>query len=170
LEQARALSIAALINYRAGDVSEAVLDLTAGAGVDVVIDNVGEATWDQSLCCLAQGGRLVTCGATTGAFPPADLPRVLIRQLCIQGSTRGIPGEFAALLVAVAQHPLWPVIQARYPLEATREALGVLETGRQFGKIVPDIRTSHGAQLHAEHPWNECLRDDHEQLPRNGLS
>jgi NADPH:quinone reductase-like Zn-dependent oxidoreductase len=141
LEKARSLG-AAVIDYRADNVVEAVLDLTAGTGVDVVIDNVGEATWGQSLRCLARGGRLVTCGATTGAFPPADLQRVFIRQLRIQGSTLGNPGEFAALLAAVAQHRLRPMIHARYPLEAVREALGVLETGQQVGKIVLDIQTS----------------------------
>ena len=92
LEKARSLG-AAVIDYRADNVVEAVLDLTAGAGVDVVIDNVGEATWGQSLRCLARGGRLVTCGATTGAFPPADLQRVFIRQLRIQGSTWAIPAS-----------------------------------------------------------------------------
>ena len=142
LEKARSLGAAAVIDYRADNVVEAVLDLTAGAGVDVVIDNVGEATWGQSLRCLARGGRLVICGATTGAFPPADLQRVFIRQLRIQGSTLGNPGEFAALLAAVAQHRLRPMIHARYPLEAAREALGVLETGQQVGKIVLDIQTS----------------------------
>jgi NADPH:quinone reductase-like Zn-dependent oxidoreductase len=140
LEHARTLG-AAVIDYRTDNVVETVLDLTAGAGVDVVIDNVGEATWGQSLRCLARGGRLVTCGATTGAFPPADLQRVFIRQLRIQGSTLGNPGEFAALLAAVAQHRLRPMIHARYSLEAAHEALGVLEAGQQFGKIVLDIQT-----------------------------
>jgi hypothetical protein len=70
----------------------------------------------------------------------------------------------------MGQHRLPPVIHARYPLEAAHEALGVLEAGQQFGKIVLGIRTSHGAQLHAEHPRNEWLRDDHEQLPRDGSS
>lgn len=145
LEKARALGAAAVIDYRADDLVEAVLDLTAGAGVDVVIDNVGEATWSQSLRCLARGGRLVTCGATTGAFPPADLQRVFVRQLRIQGSTLGNPSEFADLLGAVAQHRLRPVIHARYPLKAVREALGVLEAGQQVGKIALDVQASHDA-------------------------
>jgi NADPH:quinone reductase-like Zn-dependent oxidoreductase len=144
LEKARTLGAAAVIDYRTDNVVEAILDLTAGVGVDVVVDNVGEATWAQSLRCLARGGRLVTCGATTGAFPPADLQRVFIRQLRVQGSTLGNPGEFAALLAAVAQHRLRPMIHARYPLEAAREALGVLEAGKQFGKIVLDIETRAG--------------------------
>ena len=70
----------------------------------------------------------------------------------------------------MAKHRLWPVIHTRYPLGAAREALGVLWAGSQFGKIILDIWTSHDAQLHAEHPTNEWLRVDHEQLPRDGLS
>jgi hypothetical protein len=82
----------------------------------------------------------------------ADLQRVFIRQLCPQGSVQGNPGDFAALLAAVAQHCLRLVIHDHHPLKTAPETLGVLKAAQQFGKIVLDSRISHDAQLRAEHP------------------
>jgi NADPH:quinone reductase-like Zn-dependent oxidoreductase len=81
----------------------------------------------------------VTCGATIGDQPPADLRRVFIRQLQIFGSTLGNPDELRALLTWCAQGRLVPPIDSRYPLDEVRAALAHLESGAQFGKIAIEI-------------------------------
>jgi len=113
--------------------------LTEGRGVDVVIENIGGPIWNAALKCLVRGGRIVTCGATVGDQPPADLRRVFIRQLQIFGSTLGNPDELAALLAWCAQGRVVPPIDARYPLDKVHAALSHLESGTQFGKIAVDI-------------------------------
>jgi NADPH:quinone reductase-like Zn-dependent oxidoreductase len=111
--------------------------------VHAVVDTVGQATWAHSLRALLPGGTLVVVGATSGPNPPADLQRIFYRQLTVAGSTMGSIGELtdlAALLVATGARP---VIDRVQPLEAAREAIGALEAGRVFGKIVltpPDPR------------------------------
>ena len=82
-----------------------------------------------------RGGRLVTCGATTGDQPPADLRRVFIRQLQIMGSTLGTLGEFSDLLAWVNRTGLRPVIHREYPLAQVHAALDHLASGTQFGKL-----------------------------------
>lgn len=139
LAHAVAMGADASINGATQDVAKRVMELTGGRGVDVVIENVGAAVWSAALKSVVRGGRIVTCGATTGDQPPADLRRVFIRQLQIFGSTMGDPGEFADLLTWCAQGRIRPVIDARYPLDEVPAALSHLESGRQFGKIAIDI-------------------------------
>jgi NADPH:quinone reductase-like Zn-dependent oxidoreductase len=127
------------INGATQDVAREVSRLTGGRGVDVVIENVGQAVWSSALKSLARGGRIVTCGATTGDQPPADLRRLFIRQLQVFGSTLGTLGEFQHLLNFVGRTGLTPVIGARYPLEQMHAALDHLESGTQFGKIAVTI-------------------------------
>ena len=117
------------------DVAKAVLAYTDGRGVDVVIENVGAAVWSSAMKSLVRGGRLVTCGATSGDQPPADLRRIFIRQLQIFGSTLGDYSELRALLMFVERHGIVPVIDSEYPLERIHEALNRLESGQQFGKV-----------------------------------
>lgn len=137
----RALDLGAIhgINYRTEQVSRRVLALTGGKGVDMVIDSVGEASWGDSLRSLRRGGRLVTCGATTGSNPPADLQRVFIRQLEIYGSTGGSFGEFKELISLYASGRLRPVIDRRFALDDIDSAFGRLQRGEQFGKVVITI-------------------------------
>jgi NADPH:quinone reductase-like Zn-dependent oxidoreductase len=104
-----------------------------------VIENIGGPIWNAALKCLVRGGRIVTCGATIGDRPPADLRRVFIRQLQIFGSTLGNPDELAALLAWCAEGHVVPAIDARYPLAQVRAALSHLESGTQFGKIAIDM-------------------------------
>ena len=113
--------------------------LTAGRGVDVVIENVGEAVWASAMKSLVRGGRLVTCGATTGDQPGADLRRLFIRQLQVLGSTLGDLSEFADLLASCARQPLQPVIDSRFSLDQVHAALARLESGAQFGKVVIEL-------------------------------
>ena len=139
LERARQLAAERGVNHRREDVVAAVMEFTRGRGVDVVIDNVGEASWPASLRAVRRGGRIVTCGATSGPQPSADLQRVFIRQIQISGSTLGTHDEFRALLAAVAQRQIVPVIDRSFDFDEAEHALTWLEQGRQFGKLTLKI-------------------------------
>ncbi len=135
LERARAFGAKKTIHDAGGDVAKRVMELTDGRGVDVVLENVGKAVWPAAVRALVRGGRLVTCGATTGDDPSADLRRLFIRQLQIFGSTLGTRAEFAAMLDFVADKRLKPHIDEVFALRDLHSALDRLESGRQFGKI-----------------------------------
>jgi NADPH:quinone reductase-like Zn-dependent oxidoreductase len=141
LERALGLGADAAIDGR-GDIVKQVMAATSGRGVDVVIENVGAAVWSAALKSLVRGGRLVTCGATTGDQPPADIRRIFIRQLQILGSTMGSLSEFGDLLSLVQRSGLKPVIDSEVALGDVHGALDRLESGAQFGKIVVNIAGS----------------------------
>ncbi len=122
------------VNYAKDKVSPAILDLSGG-GVDMAIDSVGAASWGESLKSLRRGGRLVTCGATTGANPPADLQRVFIRQLEIYGSTGGSISELSQLLDVFNRGLVKPVIDSRFRMSDINAAFDRLESSAQFGKV-----------------------------------
>ncbi|MDR3453411.1 MAG: zinc-binding dehydrogenase [Rhodoferax sp.] len=136
IERALALGASSGVNYRTEQVAERVLALTGGEGVDMVIDSVGQASWGDSLRCLRRGGRLVTCGATTGSNPPAEIQRLFIRQLEIYGSTGGSVDEFRQLVSLFASGAIKPVIDRRFALDDVHAAFDCLERGEQFGKVV----------------------------------
>lgn len=136
LERARALGADHAVNGQTQDVAREVMALTGGRGVDVVFENTGAATWPSALKSLVRGGRLVTCGATTGDQPGADLRRLFVRQLQVFGSSLGSLGEFHDLLGFVARTGLRPVIDRTYALDDVHAALDRLESGAQFGKVV----------------------------------
>ena len=140
LERAQALGADGTVNSRTEDVAKAVLGLTGGRGVDVVIENVGAAVWSAAMKSLVRGGRLVTCGATSGDQPPADLRRIFIRQLQILGSTLGNAAEYRDLLGFVERHAIVPVIDSVFPLARVHDALSRLESGQQFGKVALDLQ------------------------------
>lgn len=121
------------------DVARAVLDWTGGRGVDVVIENVGAAVWSAAMKSLVRGGRLVTCGATSGDQPGADLRRLFIRQLQVMGSTLGNLSEFRALLQACEATGLKPRIDRVYRLDQAHQALDRLERAEQAGKLAFEI-------------------------------
>jgi NADPH:quinone reductase-like Zn-dependent oxidoreductase len=102
----------------------------------MVIDSVGEASWGDSLRSLRRGGRLVTCGATSGSNPPADLQRMFIRQLEVYGSTGASVSEHRAMLDVYLAGGFRPSIDRRYPLSQVNEAFERLQLGEQFGKLV----------------------------------
>ncbi|EHR69611.1 Zn-dependent oxidoreductase, NADPH:quinone reductase [Burkholderiales bacterium JOSHI_001] len=139
LQRALALGADHAVNGSRQDIARAVLELTGGRGVDVVFENVGAAVWGAALKSLVRGGRIVTCGATTGDQPGADLRRLFIRQLQVFGSTLGTLAEFADLLKLAEGGRLQPVIDSRHPLDAVPDALSRLESQAQFGKVVIDI-------------------------------
>ena len=138
LQRALALGASHAVNG-AEDVAKRVLALTAGRGVDVVIENVGAAVWGSALKSLVRGGRIVTCGATSGDQPGADLRRLFIRQLQVLGSTMGDPHELRSLLALCARGVLRPVIDSRHDLDDVHAALDRLESGAQFGKVAITI-------------------------------
>ncbi len=136
LAAARSLGADEGINHRAADVAKEVRRLTGKRGCDVVIDNVGEQTWDVSLRCLARGGRLVTCGGTTGPMVTTDVRRLFWHQWSILGSTMGSRSEFEHITQRLARGELRSVVDRVYPMEQARAALERLEQGGQFGKLV----------------------------------
>ncbi|MCS7081773.1 MAG: zinc-binding dehydrogenase [Bacteroidetes bacterium] len=122
--------------HRDPDWSQRVWERTGKLGVDVVVDNVGRATWAQALRLLGREGRLVTVGATTGALAETDIRLVFWRQLRIIGSTMANRAEFMDVFRLIWRRQLRAVIDRVLPLEAAREAHALLERGEQFGKIV----------------------------------
>jgi NADPH:quinone reductase-like Zn-dependent oxidoreductase len=133
-----------LVNYRRQDVLEEVRRVTNKRGVDVVFENVGEATWDISLRAVVGGGRIVVCGATTGPNPKADLQRVFIRQLHIIGVTIGNFEEFRTLIDAAERKLFVPHIDRVYPLEKVAEGLAFLDSGENTGKIGVSVNSDLG--------------------------
>ena len=136
LERARELGADATVNHATGDVIAAVKEATGGAGVDVVLEHVGEATWQMSLQAARTAGRIVVCGATTGPNPPAALHRIWWKQLTIYGSTMGTKEDFEGAYELVASGRARPVVDSVFPLAEARSAHERLEAGEQFGKIV----------------------------------
>jgi len=116
--------------------SREVKRLTGWRGVDVVFEHVGEATWQESLASLAPGGRLVTCGATTGYEGKIDLRYLFTRHISILGSYMGSKAELYPVLDLVKRGLVKPVIDTVMPLTKAREAHERLEKREQFGKIV----------------------------------
>jgi NADPH:quinone reductase-like Zn-dependent oxidoreductase len=136
LERARELGADATVNHAEGDVAAAVKEATGGVGVDVVLEHVGEATWQRSLQAARLGGRIVVCGATSGPNPPAALHRIWWKQLTIYGSTMGTKEDFEGVYDLVASGRARPVIDSVVPLAEARTAHERMEAGEQFGKIV----------------------------------
>ena len=137
LAKAKELGAAAGINYANADVTREVMKLTVKRGVDVVVDNVGEKTWMSSVKCAAKGGRIVTCGATSGPNPAEEIRLIFWKQLTILGSTMGSDAQFAEVVRAAPNLP--PVIDKVFPLAQAREAYTRLRAGEQLGKIVLEI-------------------------------
>jgi zinc-binding alcohol dehydrogenase/oxidoreductase len=136
LEQARELGADAVVNHSSGDVAAVAKEVTDGAGIDVVIEHVGEATWQTSLAVVRPAGRVVVCGATTGPNPPAQLHRIWWKQLTIYGSTMGTKDDFEGAYDLVAAGRARPVLDEVFPLSEARAAHERMERGDQFGKII----------------------------------
>jgi NADPH:quinone reductase-like Zn-dependent oxidoreductase len=139
LERARSLGADATVNHISGDVGAAVKEATEGRGVEVVLEHVGEATWQRSLQSARAGGRIVVCGATSGPNPQAALHRIWWKQLTIYGSTMGTREDFEAAYELVKSGRAKPVVDSVFPLDEARGAHERMEAGEQFGKIVLTI-------------------------------
>jgi NADPH:quinone reductase-like Zn-dependent oxidoreductase len=140
LQLCRDLGADVLIDYAREDVVKRIRGETGRRGVDVVVDYVGKDTWVKSLQCLVRGGRLVTCGATTGYNPEEDLRHVFYRQLEVIGSTMGSGNDLMAVLKLIHAGRMRPVVGAVYDLEDTAEAHRAMEARRALGKIVIKVR------------------------------
>ena len=139
LERARALGAYDVIDHHKHDVAAEIARLTNKRGVDVVIEHVGEATWAKSVRALARGGRLVTCGATTGANGGLNLQALFAKQLTIMGSYMGTKGELMRAARFFFSGQLKPVVDRTYPLAEAAAAQQRLEASGQFGKIVLEV-------------------------------
>lgn len=150
-EKLAALSAAGaeVIDYADENVGKRLLALTGGEGADLVIDNVGERTWPTSLRCVARGGHLVTCGATTGGHPSAELQRLFVRQISIHGSTMGSLDEFRRLVRSFEQGGFAPQIDSVFPLEGINDAFARLEHPDRLGKVIIDIAPPTGSAQEA---------------------
>ncbi len=136
LAKAKALGADEGIDLSRAELKDEVKRLTARRGADVVVEHVGKATWDQSLLSLAWGGRLVTCGATTGAEVTLNLRHLFFKNLSILGSTMGSRSSFFPIFRHVEAGRLKPVVDQVLPLSEIRRAHDLIEQRRPFGKIV----------------------------------
>lgn len=123
------------INHYEQKISEEVRQITNREGVDIVVEHVGAATWDESMKCLKTGGTLVTCGATTGPGAGIDLRHLFARQLRLLGSYMGTMGELHEVLRHVFAGRLKPVVDRSFALSEIRSAHEYLERSQMFGKV-----------------------------------
>jgi NADPH:quinone reductase-like Zn-dependent oxidoreductase len=136
LERARALGADECINYAQDDWVRVIGQKTGRRGVDVVLENVGAATWKGAIRAVAKGGRIVTCGATSGPIAETDIRLVFWKQLSIIGSTMSNDAEFHAVMSQLFSGRLTAIVDTVLPLREGVEAQRRLAEGRQFGKIV----------------------------------
>ncbi len=135
----RALELGAEAAFESKSFSKEVRQAT-NDGVEVVFEHVGPATLDESMRSLAMGGRIVTCGSTSGVKAEISMPRLFFRHAGLLGSTMGNASEFEALLKAI-DRGLRPVVDSVYPLDDVQAALSRLDAAEQFGKVVLSVST-----------------------------
>jgi NADPH:quinone reductase-like Zn-dependent oxidoreductase len=135
-DRIRALGAEQVLDHYSGDYAKDVKRLTDGRGADIVVEHVGEATWDRSVRALATGGRLVTCGATTGHAANVDLRHLFARQLSLLGSYMGRFAELREAAPLFYSGHLNPMIDKIFPLREAAAAQQRLEDREQSGKIV----------------------------------
>jgi len=139
LEQARTLGAAHVVNHASADLAAEVKRITRRRGANVVVETVGEATWERSQRCLARLGRIVICGATSGPHIGLDLRRLFWRQWSILGSTMGSRSEFAEIVALAHAGKLRARVDSVVPLAQSRAAYDRLERGEQSGKLVIEV-------------------------------
>jgi NADPH:quinone reductase-like Zn-dependent oxidoreductase len=139
LAAAQRLGADVTLNHRTQKVAQEVRALTNKRGVDVVVENVGAATWDDSLRCLRRGGRLVTCGATSGPQVSLDLRRMFWHHWSLLGSTMGNAAEYTEVVRRLGKGELRPIVDRVFPMGRVREAYARLARGEQLGKVVVEV-------------------------------
>ncbi len=139
LERARTSGAYDVIHHRKQDVAAEIMRLTNRRGVDVVVEHVGDATWAKGVRSLARGGRLVTCGATTGPQVGIDLRALFGKQLSLLGTYVGTKGELLRAAQCFFAGQLKPVIDRTFLLADAAEAQLRLEASEHFGKIVLEV-------------------------------
>ncbi len=138
-QRARELGADEVINYTTQDFVAECKRLTDKKGADVVIEHVGGEVFAKSILATAWGGRVVTCGATTGFTPEIDLRHIFFRQVEVLGSTMGPKGDLFGILRLVEAGKLKPVVDRVLPLWSAVEAHQLLEARKVFGKIVMEV-------------------------------
>jgi NADPH:quinone reductase-like Zn-dependent oxidoreductase len=136
LEKARALGADHGIDHYKQKISQEVRKITDKQGVDIVVEHVGAATWDESVKSLKPGGTIVTCGATTGPNVGFDLRFLFSRQLNLLGSYMGTMGELHEVLRQIFAGRLKPIVDRTFALKDARAAHEYLEASQMFGKVV----------------------------------
>lgn len=137
--RSRELGASETILYREVDFLAEVRRLTGKRGVDVVFEHVGADTFERSLKSLARGGRLVTCGATTGGDVSINIRLVFFKLLSILGSTMGSLGELHEIMKHVDAGRLKPIVDRVLPLQSIAEGHRILEAREAFGKVVLEV-------------------------------
>lgn len=136
LAKATQLGADHVINYATQDFVEEVKKLTNKRLVDVVFEHTGASTWEKSIACLPYGGRLVTCGATSGNEVKLDLKVLFYKRISLLGSTMGSKGDLFRLMQLVEEGRLKPVLDRVLPLAQAAEAHQLLSDRRSFGNVV----------------------------------
>lgn len=134
--RAKKLGADEVILYKTKDFSEAVKELTDGRGVDVIFEHIGPDTWQKNLSSLARGGRMVTCGATSGPKAEVDIRHIFSKQLSILGSYMGSFSELLKVIEFVESGHLNPTIDQVFGLKEAQDAHRRMESRQNFGKIV----------------------------------
>ena len=136
MQKARELGADHVINHYKQKIGDEVRKITNKEGVDIVVEHVGAATWEESLKSLKPGGTLVTCGATTGPNVSLELRFLYSRQFNVLGSYMGTMGELYEVLRHVFSGKVKPVVDRTFPLKEIRAAHEYMEKSQMFGKIV----------------------------------
>lgn len=136
LEKARELGANHVINHSKEDFADKVNEFTDGKGVDLVFEHIGPETWEKSMLCLKRGGRIVTCGATSGPTVILDIRFLFAQQLSISGCYMGSRSELLKILNLIESGRLKPVVDSVFPLEDAEAAQTKMLDRKQFGKIV----------------------------------
>ena len=135
-ERASQLGADVVIDRSQEDWGRQIYQLTAKRGVDVVVDNVGQATINTSMQAVVRGGRIVIVGNTSGPRAEIDIRFLFAKQISLIGSTMGSHQDFLDVLNLLWAGRIKPVIHRVMPLSEGREAYKMMEAGQQFGKIV----------------------------------
>ena len=136
LKKAKALGADHIINHSKEDFVDKVNELTDGKGVDLVFEHIGPETWEKSMSCLKRGGRIVTCGATSGPSVSFDLRFLFAKQLSISGCYLGSRSELLKIMELMESGRLKPVVDSVFPLADAVAAQTKMLDRKQFGKIV----------------------------------
>ncbi len=139
IPKARALGADDVINHTKEDIPQRVKTLTGGEGVDLVIEHIGPEVWEACIRSMAKGGRLVTCGATTGAEATMNLRYLFSRHLTIKGSYMGTRADLMQVAALIGQGKLKPVVDRVFPLKEARAAQEYLLARKMFGKLVLSV-------------------------------
>ncbi|MBI3251837.1 MAG: zinc-binding dehydrogenase [Candidatus Omnitrophica bacterium] len=136
VSRAKKLGAEEVILYKTEDFAEKIKKLTNGAGVDVVLDHIGPETWPKNFTVLKRGGRLVTCGATSGPKVEVDIRYFYSKQISVLGAYMGSLAELHKVLDLVEQGRLVPTLDQVFPLKEAARAQAHLEARQNFGKVV----------------------------------